>query len=554
MRTEGRHLYRSNDSMIAGVCAGIAEYFGVDPTLIRVLAVLIAFLSFGAAVFAYLVLMICVPKTPDRYSDCIDVDPVESHTMNASEDRRGCPSDPREERGRAASPVAPPPPPRAATASEAGTSAQGRTDPMSGDDAATRPASMDNPTPGAAYSANYGAAFDTTYEHKDKKSVKPLIVVGVVFIVIGLINLLNQFFPAISWWAYWPLLLAAIGVYKMIGNRKHPWSIYRFLSGVLILLVALLLFACTTGMLGWGVWISVLSYWPMLLIALGCVVISSAVKVRGLKVLGSVIVLAMMAFGVYGYYIAQAQDSEMLRAGPSEGATGGVSQAAGSTAGNPATLAAGTQMKKVPLDSYDNATLAYNASASEIRIRAGVDNTVTVNGSSELLEKMSLSMTCGNKVANVRVDGGTPVGIVADAGVARTLLSTQTNWKTISSTTNWCDEDIDLTGVKVNEVKLTPTFSDVKLKLGAPTTTSSSITVNSNASGFSLMVPQGVQVAVSCDGSGIDLSSDGELTWDDARQVWCSDGYTRCQAEGTPCWTVTLHGALTKCDVETVSD
>ena len=37
---EGKRLYRSSQNrMIAGVCGGIAEYFGIDPTLVRLLAV-----------------------------------------------------------------------------------------------------------------------------------------------------------------------------------------------------------------------------------------------------------------------------------------------------------------------------------------------------------------------------------------------------------------------------------------------------------------------------------------------------------------------------------
>ena len=33
---EPKRLYRSNNGMIAGVCAGIADYFGWDPTLVRI--------------------------------------------------------------------------------------------------------------------------------------------------------------------------------------------------------------------------------------------------------------------------------------------------------------------------------------------------------------------------------------------------------------------------------------------------------------------------------------------------------------------------------------
>lgn len=63
-RSEVKKLYRASkkDSMIAGVCAGIAEYLKVDPTLIRLLWVLITLISFGAGVLAYLISWIIIPR------------------------------------------------------------------------------------------------------------------------------------------------------------------------------------------------------------------------------------------------------------------------------------------------------------------------------------------------------------------------------------------------------------------------------------------------------------------------------------------------------------
>ncbi len=48
--------------MIAGVCGGLAEYFDVDPTLIRVLFVVGIFL--GGGILAYIILWIVVPEEP----------------------------------------------------------------------------------------------------------------------------------------------------------------------------------------------------------------------------------------------------------------------------------------------------------------------------------------------------------------------------------------------------------------------------------------------------------------------------------------------------------
>lgn len=56
-----KRLYRSrNDRRIWGVCSGLADYFGIDPTIVRVLAVVSIFVS-GLGIIAYVVMAIMVP-------------------------------------------------------------------------------------------------------------------------------------------------------------------------------------------------------------------------------------------------------------------------------------------------------------------------------------------------------------------------------------------------------------------------------------------------------------------------------------------------------------
>ena len=52
---------RSN-SMLGGVCGGLANYFGIDPTLARILWVILTIVSFGAGVIGYLLIWFLVPK------------------------------------------------------------------------------------------------------------------------------------------------------------------------------------------------------------------------------------------------------------------------------------------------------------------------------------------------------------------------------------------------------------------------------------------------------------------------------------------------------------
>ncbi|MCA9883256.1 MAG: PspC domain-containing protein [Anaerolineae bacterium] len=56
-----RRLTKSNDRMIAGVCGGVAEYFNVDPTLVRLLFVLFA-LAGGPGLLVYIVLALVMPN------------------------------------------------------------------------------------------------------------------------------------------------------------------------------------------------------------------------------------------------------------------------------------------------------------------------------------------------------------------------------------------------------------------------------------------------------------------------------------------------------------
>jgi phage shock protein C len=61
-----KRLHRSRtEKMIGGVCGGLAEYFNVDPTIVRVIVVALAILPIpGSAILAYLVLWVVMPQEP----------------------------------------------------------------------------------------------------------------------------------------------------------------------------------------------------------------------------------------------------------------------------------------------------------------------------------------------------------------------------------------------------------------------------------------------------------------------------------------------------------
>jgi phage shock protein PspC (stress-responsive transcriptional regulator) len=66
---QNKTLYRSRTNrMVAGVCGGLGQFFGVDPTLIRLLFVLGTIFGLGSLIIVYIVLMVVVPEEPSGYS------------------------------------------------------------------------------------------------------------------------------------------------------------------------------------------------------------------------------------------------------------------------------------------------------------------------------------------------------------------------------------------------------------------------------------------------------------------------------------------------------
>jgi len=62
METEKRLVRSSKDKMVAGVAAGLAEYFNVDPVLMRIAFVVLALLG-GPGLLLYIILWIVMPES-----------------------------------------------------------------------------------------------------------------------------------------------------------------------------------------------------------------------------------------------------------------------------------------------------------------------------------------------------------------------------------------------------------------------------------------------------------------------------------------------------------
>ncbi|APC11656.1 MULTISPECIES: envelope stress response membrane protein PspC [Providencia] len=79
----GRKLYRLTDRRVfGGVCSGIAEYLELPVALVRALAVLALFVSFGITLILYIVMCFVVETAPSGYRSEQDIGPEVSSLIN----------------------------------------------------------------------------------------------------------------------------------------------------------------------------------------------------------------------------------------------------------------------------------------------------------------------------------------------------------------------------------------------------------------------------------------------------------------------------------------
>jgi phage shock protein C len=65
MDNQTKRLYRSNKNrVLAGICGGLAEYFAIDPSIVRLIAVVGFFATASVFFWAYLLLWIVIPENP----------------------------------------------------------------------------------------------------------------------------------------------------------------------------------------------------------------------------------------------------------------------------------------------------------------------------------------------------------------------------------------------------------------------------------------------------------------------------------------------------------
>ena len=57
-----KRIFKSRNKVLFGVCGGIAEFFNIDPTIIRILMIVLVFAGFGSGIPIYIVAALIIPE------------------------------------------------------------------------------------------------------------------------------------------------------------------------------------------------------------------------------------------------------------------------------------------------------------------------------------------------------------------------------------------------------------------------------------------------------------------------------------------------------------
>ncbi|HEY3316631.1 MAG TPA: PspC domain-containing protein [Bacillota bacterium] len=165
-------LYRSrHERVIAGVCGGLAEYFRVDVTVIRLLWAVAVFAA-GTGVIAYIVAVLIIPEEPYGYNG----------GYSSSGGPGSGPTGPTGTSG---------------TGTDAGSGAAGPT----GSSSPSGPARVN----GSRWPHSTG---------------NPSAVFGWILLGLGLVFLVRNFLPWIGWGWFWPLALVAFGLVILVNSLR----------------------------------------------------------------------------------------------------------------------------------------------------------------------------------------------------------------------------------------------------------------------------------------------------------------------------------------------
>ena len=240
-------VYRSRDSYIGGVCAGIAERYDCDPIVVRILFVLVALASFGLGGIAYIIMWIAMPLAPSaRVPYDVEPESVQSSTYGSVDCARV--------RGRTVDELA-----------------------------------------------------EKYHDEGIRTPIRIAMAVGLLLLFLVLSNLVCPFVKGTYWWQYWPAVLIIVGFTLIVVPIAREQSVFWHVGGAVLVAFGYMIMPMSLGFYSPQTLVnSVTALWPVLVLVLALFVAGVHRDVSPLALLGLMLFVAfcivtLTSFGVPGY-------------------------------------------------------------------------------------------------------------------------------------------------------------------------------------------------------------------------------------------------------------
>lgn len=124
-------------------------------------------------------------------------------------------------------------------------------------------------------------------------------VVGVVLVIVGFLMLFGRYVAWFDLFRLWPLIIVIGGIAQVLRPHGSEPPIKRVAEGVGSIIVGLVLLGNTFGYIPWAVWITMLSLWPLLLVALGIELLGRGLGLPWVRALSNVALILGLLYGVF---------------------------------------------------------------------------------------------------------------------------------------------------------------------------------------------------------------------------------------------------------------
>jgi hypothetical protein len=301
------------------------------------------------------------------------------------------------------------------------------------------------------------------------------VAFGLVLIAIGLVVLVGRFVPSFDVVRLWPLIVVLAGLVHMFTPRNEV-LVKRVAEGLGTVAVGLVLLGNTFGYIQWTVWVTMLSLWPLLLVALGVELLGRGLHMNWLRAMSNVILILGLVYGVFVL-------------GPGWSGTGNVFGIAST---------ATPFQASAPHDAaVHDGDASVKVGATALTLRAG-DRLAAISGAAPQGDQPHLDASTTGGTANVSVtepSGSHVYFVPTNAWNLDVVLDSAVTWRTLRMDFGAVKADADLRDLAVESVALNVGASDVRLTLGkkAPDV---KVDVSGGVTSVTILVPADASVSL----------------------------------------------------------